>query len=218
MKFLRKYADSSKEGSLADKFRKKRFELFRKMLPDDSNRIITILDIGGTINYWKQMNPPELGRLDITILNIHDEVKAESFFKYIKGSAAELNKFKDKQFDIVFSNSVIEHLTIAEQSQMAKDMLRIGKKIYLQTPSYYFPVEPHFLFPFFQFLPGFVKIFLINNFSLGWFDKQKNKADAEKLTKSINLLKFKDLEKLFPQALIYKEKLFLFTKSYIVLK
>ncbi len=218
MKFLRKYADSSKKGSLANKFRKKRFEIFRKMLSEESNRVITILDVGGTIDYWRQMNPPEFNRLDITILNIHNEEKSDSSYKYIKGSASELNMFKENQFDIVFSNSVIEHLSPEEQAQMAKGMLRIGKRIYLQTPSFYFPIEPHFLFPFFQFLPRFIKILLIKNINLGWLKKQKNKADAVKLIKSINLLKFRNLEKLFPQTKICKEKLFLFTKSYIVMK
>jgi hypothetical protein len=218
MKFLRKFADSSKEGSLANKFRKKRFEIFRKMLSEEYKDKITILDIGGTTDYWKQMNPPEINRLEITILNIHDKEGTNNSFRYIKGSAAELNIFKENQFDIVFSNSVIEHLSPGGQSQMAKDLIRIGRRMYLQTPSYYFPVEPHFLFPFFQFLPQTVKILLIRKFNLGWYKKQENKAEAICLIKSINLLKLNQIKKLFPLSNIIKERLILFTKSYIVIK
>ncbi|MBC8844888.1 class I SAM-dependent methyltransferase, partial [Escherichia coli] len=73
--------------------------------------------------------------------------------------ATDLSEIDDQQFDIVFSNSVIEHLyTWENQEKMAKEVLRVGKYHFIQTPNYWFPIEPHWVFPFFQFLPKSIRI------------------------------------------------------------
>ena len=60
--------------------------------------------------------------------------------------------FKDKSFDAVFSNSVIEHVgTFEDQKMMANEVIRVTNFYFIQTPNLYFPIEPHFLVPFFQF-------------------------------------------------------------------
>lgn len=72
----------------------------------------------------------------------------------VSGDATDLREYEDKSFNLVFSNSVIEHVgDFTAQRKMAKEMMRVGKHCYLQTPNRYFPLEPHFLFPCFQFLP-----------------------------------------------------------------
>jgi hypothetical protein len=59
-------------------------------------------------------------------------------------------QYRDKEFDIAFSNSVIEHVgNDLRIRQMADEVRRVGRN-YLQTPNYYFPLEPHFFFPFFH--------------------------------------------------------------------
>ncbi len=101
---------------------------------------------------------------------------------------------------------------------MAVEIMRVGKRYFVQTPNYYFPFEPHFLFPLFQFLPASLKIFLVKNFNMGWYGKTRDAEKAEKLINSIKLLKRADLKKLFPQSGIYSEKLLGLTKSFIVYK
>jgi len=62
--------------------------------------------------------------------------------------------FPDKSFDIVFSNAVIEHIVGAgRQARFARETMRVGKSWFVTTPNYWFPLEVHYLLPFFQFFP-----------------------------------------------------------------
>lgn len=52
--------------------------------------------------------------------------------------------FKDKEFDWVFSNAVIEHVGAKEnQILFINEMLRVSKNVFFTTPNKYFPVESH---------------------------------------------------------------------------
>lgn len=50
---------------------------------------------------------------------------------------------------------------------MAREIRRIGKHYFVQTPNCLFPIEPHFLFPGFQWMPSFLKVILIRHYNLG---------------------------------------------------
>ena len=53
-------------------------------------------------------------------------------------------------YDIVHSNSVIEHLyNFENQKKMASEIIRVGQKYIVQTPNKYFFLEPHYLASFF---------------------------------------------------------------------
>ena len=211
--------DDSNPNSLGSYFRKKRIKVFVTMLNQIQANPISILDVGGRSDFWENMSDNiDITKLNITITNLEDNRDSNTKYRYIQADARKL-PFKDKEFDVVFSNSVIEHIegsdgvTFIEQKKMAEEVLRVGNYFYIQTPNYWFPFEPHFLFPFFQFLPFFLKIWLVQNFSLGWFEKCKYKKDAERLIKSIRLLNLKEMRELFPSSNTYKEKIFVLTKS-----
>jgi len=126
-----------------------------------------------------------------------------------------MSEFADGEFDIVFSNSVIEHVGNDEcRMQMAKEIQRVGKKYFVQTPNFYFPIEPHFMYPFFQFLPLPMKVWILTNIGR----RHKKVADREKakqIANGIYLLRKKELIKLFPQATIFEEKFLGLTKSFV---
>ncbi|MCX7610758.1 MAG: class I SAM-dependent methyltransferase [Ignavibacterium sp.] len=181
-------------------------------------RPLKILDVGGWYHFWKNMEFDKTHH-HITILNI-EEIKSENQnIVCIIGDGTNMSQFNDKEFDIVFSNSVIEHLfTYENQEKMANEIRRLSNYHFVQTPSFYFPIEPHFLFPFFHWLPKKLRIWLVSNFSLGWYKRTKNKNDASKIVDEIRLLKYSELIKLFPESKIIKERFMGFTKSYIVVK
>lgn len=48
-------------------------------------------------------------------------------------------QFKEKEFDLVFSNSVIEHVGgFQDQMKAANEIRRVGKNYFIQTPNKYF--------------------------------------------------------------------------------
>lgn len=215
---LKKIAQVKDGKSFSNKLRAKRFIFFLDLIKD-LPRPINILDIGGTVNFWEKMGGIDNNNFKITLFNLEKEEVNVSNIKSLKGELDDLNNFENEQFDIVFSNSTIEHLfNLNNQKSMAGEIRRIGKKYFIQTPNKYFPIEPHFLFPFFQFFPLGLKVWLLRNFNLGWRKRQKNKSEALKSVTEIKLLSKKDLKKLFPEGEIWKERFFGFTKSLVTYK
>ncbi len=209
-------ADNRKRTSLASRYRQKRFELFRSLI-SNLDPPVTILDIGGTADYWNSMGISSSDDYKITLLNIHQPASMENKFRWIMGDARHMD-FASRSFDLVFSNSVIEHVGgFADQKRMADEVRRVGERFMIQTPNRYFPMEPHYVFPMFQFLPMSIKVYLLIKFRLGWVEKGHDAQHAREIVESIRLLSKKELCEMFPGARIYKEKFFGMTKSFIVI-
>jgi len=102
---FKKILDNTDPNSLANKFRRKRFRYFQDFIKDVTLPV-SILDVGGTADFWKQMGLLDKTGFGITVLNINEpEVPKLGNIKFIKGDAADLSEFGDKSFDVVFSNS-----------------------------------------------------------------------------------------------------------------
>ena len=110
----------------------------------------------------------------------------------------------------------VEHVGgYADQMRMANEVMRVGKRHFIQTPNRYFPLEPHFLFPFFQFFPVVFRVWLLQNFKLGWFSRTPDPATAKEIVKSIRLLGRDEFLALFPGSSLYEEKVLGVTKSFV---
>jgi 2-polyprenyl-3-methyl-5-hydroxy-6-metoxy-1,4-benzoquinol methylase len=118
--------------------------------------------------------------------------------------------FADGEFDVAFSNSVIEHVPPELQAKFASEIGRVAKRYFVQTPNKFFPIEPHYQLPLFQFLPRRARMALNSRFSLGW----QGKGDWEEIT----LLSARDLRRLFPEAEIRREKVLGLSKSLIAVR
>ena len=180
---------------------------------------LRILDIGGTQQYWLNMGMVLTPQTEIVLLNLYINEVSVPGFSSIVGDACNLSGINDQSFDIVFSNSVIEHLyTKEQQEKMANEVARVGKSYFIQTPNKYFPIEPHWLFPLFQFLPFTVQVFLTQHFTLGNIKKTNSKEAAINLVKEVKLLSIKEFASFFKDAKIYKEKILGVTKSFTAYK
>lgn len=118
--------------------------------------------------------------------------------------------FDDREFDVAFSNSVIEHVPPDRQPAFASEISRVAQRYFVQTPNRYFPIEPHYQLPLFQFLPERARRALNRRFTLGW----QPKGEWEE----INLLSARDLRRLFPDAEIHRERVLGLTKSIIAVR
>ncbi len=210
---VKKIADNKNNQSLSHQYRSRRFDLFKSLLKE-LPRPLRILDIGGTVEFWQAMNFQE-PEVSITLLNLEDPQPLEAPYTAIKGDATDLSGMANGEYDIVFSNSVIEHLyTWQNQQQMAAEVLRVGQHHFIQTPNYWFPIEPHWVFPFFQYFPKAVRRLLTQYCSLGHIGRIKDAASARNQVNEIRLLSKKEMQQLFPQSEIYAEKFLGFNKSY----
>lgn len=118
--------------------------------------------------------------------------------------------YEDREFPLAFSSSVIEHIPKELQESFASEIRRVSQRYYVQTPNRWFPIEPHYQFPFFQFFPERLQRWLNARFTLGWREKGS--------WEEANLLSAGDLRRLFPDGEIHREKFFGLTKSLMVVR
>lgn len=180
-------------------------------------RPFRILDVGGRQQYWDVVAPEGLAGISVVLLNVERQDVTRSGFELVEGDARSLARFADRSFELVFSNSVIEHVgERADQRAMAAEIQRVGQRYYVQTPNRGFPVEPHFLVPGFQFLPVSVRVALLTRFRLGWHERVPDPDEARRVVESVRLLSAHELVALFPGCTLHRETLAGLTKSLIV--
>jgi SAM-dependent methyltransferase len=214
------------------KAREKRAQLFRHYFRID--KTTKILDLGsenGT-NIFNVLQDTDYQAENIYIADI-DENAVETGnklygFNAVLISETEQLPFTDKFFDIVYCSSVIEHTTVVKsdvwnwtdgkefktaswnrQKSFAKEVIRLGKQYFVQTPSKTFPIESHTWLPFVGYLPReyFLPILKVSN----WYWIKQSAPD-------FNLLGETEMRGLFPEAKIVSEKKYGLTKSVMAIK
>lgn len=136
--------------------------------------------------------------------------------------------FDDKFFDIVYCSSVIEHTTVPKelmwgitdqrefeklsferQKEFAREIVRLGKNYFVQTPSKTFPIESHTWLPLVGYLPRrfFLPVLRLSN-----------RFWVKKAFPDFNLLGEREMHMLFPDAEVVKEKKWGLTKSIMAVK
>jgi hypothetical protein len=150
----------------------------------------------------------------LTILNLVP-FEADDDIEFVVGNALDMSVFGNDAYDVVFSNSVIEHVeTFENQRRMAAEIARVGRRYFVQTPNRLFPLEPHFLVPGFQFLPLGLRADLLTRMPLGKYPRAASRADAERQVRAIRLMTEGELRACFPGASIRRERVFGLTKSF----
>jgi SAM-dependent methyltransferase len=160
-----------------------------------------ILDLGvtseidPTANFLEQIYP------DLTCItcagvqeNLHIE-KAYPGVKFLKIESGKPLPFKNKEFDVVYSNAVIEHVGDSDkQAEFIREILRVSKHFYITTPNKWFPIEMHTHLPFIHFLPRKYFSAILRIMGEEFYSDINN----------LNLLDLSSLKKLFPKDIILK--------------
>jgi hypothetical protein len=214
---LTNYANPNSFGS---KMRRKRASSLIAMIDCvfDEKDCVKILDLGGRVTYWNILpeNYLESRKVHITIVNLPSEKETASgpHFTCVEGSACDLPQYEDRAFDIVHSNSVIEHVgTWCNMRAFASECKRLGEHYFVQTPNFWFPIEPHFMAPFVHWLPLPLHAWLLTKMSLGHYPRYDSLDMAIPAAEGARLLNERMMASLFPDARIQKERLLFLTKS-----
>lgn len=194
-------------------FRRRRMELFEQLFKPTATT--TILDVGGYEFNWSFIS----ARPKVTLLNVHMCKKsANGQFTNVTGDGRKL-PFPDQSFDIVYSNSVIEHVPPFEnQRSFANEIKRVGRKYFVETPDRTFPVEPHLMAPFIHYVPANLQRRLVRHFTLWGLIERPDQTNIDTMLSSIRLLADPEMRDLFTGARIFKERFCGFSKALIAIK
>lgn len=189
--------------------------MFHRMITiADGDRI---LDVGGYHWFWREMdceNP-------VTCLNLRipdTAGEAPSQFTYVRGDARHL-PCAEQAYDVVFSNSVIEHLgSYDDQRRFASEIRRVGRSYWVQTPNRSFPIEPHLVAPFIHYLPVRIQRHLIRWLTLWGLVSRPTRKQIDDFLAEVRLPTEREMRDLFPDAHIVAERFLGLKKSLIAVK
>jgi hypothetical protein len=178
-----------------------------------------ILDVGGAPETWDLLPV----RPRVTLLNTpRTKEEMSRAAGWVAGDGRAL-PFADGAFDIVFSNSVIEHVgDTASQRRFASEVTRVGRGFWVQTPNRRFPVEQHLLTPFVHWLPRAWQRWVVPRFTV-WSMLARPSADRRRFyldhyLNEVRLLDAGELGAMFPGARILRERSCGWTKSLVAVR
>ena len=196
------------ESRTVKEWRERRYRMFEELCGlQPSDRIVDVgAGWGAALERFNDVNP-------IVAIDLRPDAESPWLstpnVTVAQGDGTEL-PYGDAEFDVAFSNSVIEHVPRHLQAAFADEIRRVAGRYWVQTPNRYFPIEPHYQMPLFQFLPERARRWLNARFTLGW----QAKCEWEEIT----LLGERDLKRLFPDAEIHRERVLGLTKSLIAVR
>lgn len=222
-------ANTRDQASLSSQFRARRDVLLRDFIVACRRGVdgpFRILDVGGTADYWRRVGFDfiEANDLRITCVNLTETefgepVPIAARFDFHQGDARDL-PYPDNAFDFVHSNSVVEHVgRFADMAAYAREIRRLAPAYYVQTPYFWFPVDPHFYrMPFYHWLPTSLRLKLVRRFKLGWARPVSDIAHGMRIVESAVLLDRTRFRALFPDAELRYERLAGLPKSLLALR
>ena len=140
---------------------------------------------------------------ELNIVGVDLQERPEYPGRLVRADATESLPFADNEFDLAYSNSVIEHIPPERRPAFAREVRRVARGWYVQTPAISFPIEPHSLLPFAHWLPEPLR-------------RRYWRLGAGSDPDEIRLLARGELEGLFGPA--FPERFGPLTKSWIVLR
>jgi Methyltransferase domain len=144
--------------------RRKKFRLFMEAFDPDAGT--TVVDVGvadsgfgegggasATHNFLEAMYPWRGQITAVGLAELPNFHRAFPDVTSVRADGLDL-PFADNEFDIAFSNAVVEHVGSEEaQRTFVGEVCRVARRVYVTTPNRWFPVDVHTLLPFVHWLP-----------------------------------------------------------------
>jgi hypothetical protein len=217
-------ADPKDPRSLSARFRARRNIFLRSFIDrvrKGKSGSFHILDIGGRPDYWDKVGRNFLNSRDLRITCVNLEASelagdASERLTLAVGNACALD-YPDDSFDLVHSNSVIEHVgRFADMTNFARETRRLAPAYYVQTPYFWFPIDPHFYrLPAIHWMPTSLQIVFLKRFQLGHSAPSRDLAETMRKIESRSILDAEMFRHLFPDAEHRFERAFGLPKSMI---
>jgi SAM-dependent methyltransferase len=141
--------------------RERKLQLFLDLLQPGSETSVVDVGVtdapfgaGSTDNFFEALYPwPER----ITGVGQTELDRFAAAFPQVRAVRADGRDlpFDDAEFDIGFSNAVVEHVAGGRdgQRQFVHELCRVARRVFVTTPNRRFPLEVHTLLPFVHWLP-----------------------------------------------------------------
>jgi hypothetical protein len=222
LNLIHAFQDHSNPNSLVSRFRKARARrivaLIERIHAEKGE--CRIIDLGGEAGYWALFDREMLKAkgVHVTLVNpgaIEDADDA-ALFTVVNDDACSLAQFADNSFDLAHSNSVIEHVgDWVRMEAFAKECRRLAPRYYVQTPYFWFPIEPHYSAPFFHWRSEQSRARALMKRSHGFAERCATVGEAMRDVQYARLLDKTQFRFLFPDATHYDEVVLGLTKSII---
>jgi hypothetical protein len=178
---------------------------------------MNVIDLGGTAEAWRRA-PVRPASVHVVNLEV-DTADVPAWIRVDTADACNLPaSISGGDYDLVFSNSVLEHVGGHSQRQLFADAVhRLADRHWVQTPYRYFPIEPHWLFPGFQFLPLSTRALISRHWPLSCCPPSGH-VDSVQQAMSVELVSRTEMEFYFPHSQVCGEHILGLTKSLIAIK
>ena len=142
--------------------RERKLRLFLELLrPGPETTVVDVgvtdapFGAGSTDNFFEALYPwPER----ITAVGVTGLERFAASFRHVRVVQADGRAlpFGDAEFDIAFSNAVVEHVDGGRDGQrrFVAELCRVARRVFVTTPNRWFPVDPHTLLPLVHWLPA----------------------------------------------------------------
>ena len=201
--------------SVGARKRARRWQWLREAFPGIGS--MSVIDLGGTVETWLRA-PVRPGAVHVVNLEA-PPAEVPDWIRADRADACDLPEhIAGSRYDLVFSNSVIEHVGgHAQRMRFAAAVHRLAPKHWVQTPYRYFPIEPHWLFPGFQFLPLVVRGEISHRWPL-MHTPSASRSEGITAAMEVELLSRTELGYYFPDSVLRQEKAMGLVKSLIAVK
>ena len=196
------------------RFRSRRWRLLMAHFPELAD--YRVIDLGGELDTWEvaTVRPRHL-----TLLNPAIQTQKIPGGRSVRGDAcAPPMEILSEKYDLVVSNSALEHVGgYWRRREFAESVHRLAPRHWVQTPARSFPIEPHWLFPGFQWLPVAARVAVSRAWPIG-FPRSREEPQLTRDVLEVELVSAHEMQHLFPTSRLARERFLGLTKSLVSLR